>query len=222
MKKNYTILIISSVLALLAAGVIFFILKKPKRQTNKFIQTLIKTAKGELNKWQGVQELSQKMSQTLVEYWKSVGKHFSVSQMQNPSVHHSFPWSSAFISYLFFKAGATKSQFPFSAAHSTYFQFAKRNRNNKNAPLRGFRINEYAPNLGDIVVNTRQSGFGYDTSGHFPSHGELVVEVGKGYIKTIGGNVGNSVQIRTFKTNAKGFLEGNRVPFFMVIQNNIR
>lgn len=215
MKKNSILLIISLLLALISVGIVLLVLRKD------FKKNLVNIAKAELKRWQSYTELSQEVSQTLINYWKVVGMNFTIAQMQNPAVQNNYAWSSAFISYVFYKAGA-KEQFPYSSSHAGYFQVAKRNRDNKNAPLRGFRITEYAPKVGDIVVNTRQSGAGYDTNGFFPSHGEIVVEVGKGYIKTIGGNVANSVKQQTLKTNAKGYLEGNRVSFFMVIQNNIR
>lgn len=171
--------------------------------------------------WQGVKELSGKMSQTLVNYWKSVGLNFTTSDMQSPSVHNKYPWSSAFISYVFFKAGA-KDKFPYSSAHNGYFQVAKRERDNKNAPLRGFRINEYAPKVGDLVVFSRQAGAGYHTPGFFPSHGEIVIEVGSGYVKTVGGNVADAVRESTFTIDSKGFMTTKERPFFMVIQNNIK
>lgn len=208
-------MIISLLLALISVGIVLLVLRKD------FKKNLVNIAKAELKRWQSYTELSQEVGQTLINYWKVVGMNFTIAQMQNPAVQNNYAWSSAFISFVFYKAGA-KEQFPYSSSHAGYFQVAKRNRDNKNAPLRGFRITEYAPKVGDIVVNTRQSGAGYDTNGFFPSHGEIVVEVGKGYIKTIGGNVANSVKQQTLKTNAKGYLEGNRVSFFMVIQNNIR
>lgn len=208
-------MIISIILSTLSVGIVILIYRK------SFKKTLVAIAKRELKKWRGIRELSQQMSQTLISYWKSVGLNFTEAQMQNASVHSTYPWSSAFISHLFDEAGA-KDAFPYSSAHAGYFQVAKKNRDNPNAPLRGFRITEYAPKVGDLVVNTRQNGAGYDTPGFFASHGEVVVEVGQGYIKTIGGNVQDAVIERTFKTNSKGLLEGNRVSFFMVIQNNIR
>lgn len=182
---------------------------------------MIRTANEQLSLWKNVKELSTAMSQTLVKYWKSVGMNFSTSQMQSPSVHNAYPWSSAFISYVFFKAGA-KEKFPYSSGHAGYFQVAKRNRDNANAPLRGFRINEYAPKLGDLVVFSRQSGAGYDTSGFFPAHGEIVVEIGKGYIKTIGGNVADSVRESKFTIDQNGYITRKERDFFMVIQNRIK
>jgi len=214
MKKSHIILIVSVILIVSAGFSILLYRRKSKK-------SIVRIARAELLKWQGLTELSQNMSQILIKYWKSVGLHFSEYQMQSSSVQNTYPWSSAFISYLFYKSGA-KEKFPYSSAHAGYFQVAKRNRDNKNAPLRGFRINEYAPKLGDLVVYSRQSGAGYDTKGFFASHGELVVEIGKGFIKTIGGNVSDSVKESKFTTDSKGYLKGNRVSFFMVIQNNIR
>lgn len=220
MKKNHVILLISSVFFLGVSVVTLYAIRL-KMSKNNFKQALVKQAKSELLKWQGLSELSQRASQLLISYWKSVGIHFSPGQMQDPIVHDSYPWSSAFISYLFFKVGA-KRNFPYSAKHSTYFQYAKQNRNNKKSPLRGFRINEYAPKVGDLIVYSRQNGAGYDTSGHFPAHGELVVKTAHGYLKAIGANVLNTVKESTYKTDSKGYLKGNKLPFFMVIQNNIQ
>lgn len=219
MKRQYIILTISVIITLLAGVVIYIIIRRSKRDS--FRKKLVSIAKRELKRWDGYSELDQEMSQTLIEYWKSAGKTFNKRQMMDASVHNTYPWSSAFISYLFYKAGA-KKQFPYSPSHSTYFQKAKSMKDQKDAPLKGYRIEEYAPKLGDLVVNSRLAGAGYHSTGHFPAHGEVVVEVGKGYIKTIGGNVQNSVKERTFKTDSKGFLRDNGVSFFMVIENNIK
>lgn len=217
--KTSRIILISSIVILICAGITIAIYFHFNR--NSFVKRLIRIAKDEASKWKSITELSQKAGNYLLDYWKAVGFNFSASQMQNSSVQSAYPWSSAFISYLFYKAGA-KDQFPYDSAHSGYFQKAKANRDNKNAPLRGFRISEYAPKVGDLVVYSRESGKGYDSNGHFPAHGELVIETGKNFIKAIGGNVSNSVRISTYKTDQNGKLSGNKVPFFMVIQNNIK
>lgn len=216
--KTSRIILISSVIIVLSAGIgiaLYFYFK------DSFKKRLIRIAKGEASKWKAITELSEKASSILIDYWKAAGFNFSASQMQNTSVQSSYPWSSAFISWLFYKAGA-KDQFPYASSHSGYFQKAKADRNNKNASLRGFRVSEYAPKVGDLIVYTRESGKGYDSSGYFASHGELVIETGKNFIKAIGGNVSNSVKISTYKTDEKGKLSGNKAPFFMVIQNNIK
>ena len=218
MKTN-RIILISSVVILLTAGTaiaLYFYFNR-----NTFVKRLIRIAKGEATKWEAITELSKQASNYLIDYWKAVRINFTASQMQSSSVQSTYPWSSAFISYLFYKAGA-ENQFPYASSHAGYFQKAKANRDNKNAPLRGFRVSEYAPKVGDLVVYTRENGKGYDSTGFFPAHGELVIEKGNNYIKAIGGNVSNSVRISTYKTDANGKLSGNKVPFFMVIQNNIK
>ncbi len=188
---------------------------------NSFKKKIVRIALSELTKWKALNELSQNAGQLLIKYWQSVGMNFSTSQMQNPHVQSNYPWSSAFISWLFYKAGA-KNKFPYAGAHSGYFQAAKQWRNQPNAPLRGFRITEYVPKVGDLIVYTRQSGKGYDSSGHFPSHGELIIEKGKGFIKAIGGNVSDRVKVSRYTTTQNGLLTTKEKPFFMVIQNNIK
>lgn len=215
--KTSRVILISGVV-LLSAGIAIELYRS---YMDSFKKRLIKIANQEVYKWKSINELSKKASSYLIDYWKSVGMNFTAKQMQTSSVHSKYPWSSAFISYLFHEAGA-KDQFPYARAHSGYFQKAKANSKKKNAPIKGFRITEYAPQSGDLVVYTRESGKGFDTKGFFASHGELVIETGKNYIKTVGGNVSNKVKISTYKTDHQGKLSGNKVSFFMVIQNNIK
>lgn len=216
MERRQIILLVSSAAVLI--GVFGFVLYFRWRS---FPRNLVRIAKSELEKWQAISELSAQASDLLIRYWKSVGMSFTPQQMQSPSVQSSYPWSSAFISYLFFKAGA-KDRFPYDAAHSGYFQAAKANRDNPGAPLRGFRISEYAPKVGDLVVYSREAGKGYDSTGYFPAHGEVVTETGNGFIKAIGGNVSNKVKESRYTTDPRGFLTRKEQDFFMVIQNNIR
>jgi len=214
MKKQH-ILLIFGIGIISSLGVYLYL------RYSSFQKNIVRVAKKELEKWTSLSEKSVNASSTLVKYWKSVGIHFNSNQMQSEAVQSNYPWSSAFISYLFFKAGA-KEKFPYASSHSGYFQVAKANRDIKSAPLRGFRINEYAPKVGDLVVYSRELGAGYDTTGFFASHGELVIEIGNGFIKTVGGNVSNTVKSSRYTTNQKGMITKNEHPFFMVIQNNIR
>ena len=182
---------------------------------------MVALANKEVDRWRNMSETSPDASQSLLEYWRSVGKHFSISNMLSKVFHSTMPWSSAFISWVFFKSGA-KNQFPYSASHSGYFQQAKSDRDNTKAPLRGFRLHEYIPKIGDLVVYSRESGADYDTTGFFPSHGEVIVKVGKGFIEAVGGNVSNKVKKSTYSTTPKGYLTNQEKNFFMVIQNNIK
>ncbi len=213
--KTRDIILIS--LGLVASVSLVFILIKRNYGKRK----LIDIALSELKHWKYLTELSPAASSLLVKYWKSVGKYFTKDQMMRADVHASWPWSSAFISYLFFKWGA-KEQFPYSASHTTYFQFAKANRDNPKASLRGFRIDEYKPKEGDLLVYSNERGKGYHTSGWFRSHGELITKVGKGFLEAIGGNVSNTVKLSRYTLDANGYLTKNERDVFMVIQNNIR
>lgn len=215
MKKSHIALIVCAGVVVTIGVFILF------SHFMSFKKSLVRIAKAELKKWNQLTERTNEVTEMLLRYWESVGLRFTEEQMHSSSFQSSYPWSSAFISYLFNEAGA-KEKFPYSSAHSGYFQVAKKNRENKNAHLRGFRITEYAPKVGDLVVYTRQSGCGYDTTGYFQSHGELVIECGKGYIVAIGGNVSNTVKASRYTTDAKGMISTKEKPFFMVIQNNIK
>lgn len=215
MKKSHLALIIGAGIVVCLGSIFLYL------HFMSIKKSLVRIAKAELKKWSALTERSSKVSEILLNYWKSVGLSFTEKQMQSESFQSSYPWSSAFISYLFHKAGANE-KFPYSSAHSGYFQYAKKNRDNKTASLRGFRITEYAPQVGDLVVYTRQTGKGYDSTGYFPSHGELVIEKGAGYILAVGGNVSNTVKATRYTIDAKGMLTTKEKPFFMVIQNNIR
>lgn len=214
MKLKRILLIISIIV--LVTGILVYSVR-----FSGFKKKIVRLAFQELEKWKSIKETSSKASSYLVAYWRAVGIHFSENSMQSASVQNANPWSSAFISYLFFKAGA-KGDFPYSASHASYFQVAKSQKNNPKAPLQGFRISEYAPKVGDLIVYTRDSSKGYDSNGFFASHGELVVSVSKNSLKAIGGNVSNKVTLSTYSLDDEGKLTRKEVPFIMVIKNNIK
>lgn len=213
MKTSKIILISGGVVIASTLAVLWY-------RRNSFTKRLIQIAIQEVKRWQGLTETAPKASVLLQKYWRSVGYNFSTQNLQSASFQASWPWSSAGISWLFFRAGA-KDKFPYSASHTTYFQFAKANRNNPNASLQGFRINEYRPKEGDLVVFSNELGKGYDTPGWFKSHGELVTKVGQGFIEAAGANVSNTFKISRYSTQ-NGFLTKRERDFFMVIKNNIR
>ena len=119
MKKGHfiTILILSSII--LAVLGYFIYLKY-----SSFKRKLVRIALAEASKWKNLKELSSKASSILLNYWESVGRNFSASQMQDESVQQNNPWSSAFISYLFKKAGA-KEKFPYSSRAPSHAQYCQ-------------------------------------------------------------------------------------------------
>lgn len=151
-------------------------------------------------------------------YWKEIGR----KDLDGKST--GWPWSAAFISYLMKKAGA-KDRFRYSAAHSIYIRAAidALAASDTNAAFFGRRINDYAPSRGDLVCCGRgkNKDVTYDTAeGAFHSHADLVVATRPGEIDVIGGNVSNSVTMKTYRTNENGHLiPAKRTPWFVVMEN---
>jgi hypothetical protein len=70
-----------------------------------------------------------------------------------------------------------------------------------------YRLQEWKPQLGDIVCWGRQAGIDYDhqDGGNYKGHSDIVVEARNDSVEVIGGNVGNSVTRRALALNAQGF-----------------
>jgi hypothetical protein len=118
-----------------------------------------------------------------------------------------FPDQLPDISWVMRKAGAS-SAFRSSGRHTDYVGAAKQNRvaNNSN-PFKTYRISEVSPRVGDLVCLERNnSGVSYDNVDQGPrdSHCDIVVDVQPRQIKTIGGNLSNSVRQNTVATDANG------------------
>jgi hypothetical protein len=150
------------------------------------------------------------------EFWKALDPH---SQLDGRNRNHF--WSAAFISFIVRQAGY--AGFKFSEAHATYIHDAikKRKAGDAAAPFWGFRLTEHKPQLGDLVAGWRKSPVTFDTlpAGFFPSHTDVVVEVRPGEVRTLGGNVAQSVSMKIMRLDANGFLvpDGQR---FAVLRNN--
>jgi hypothetical protein len=137
------------------------------------------------------------------EYWSKIGQSLD-------GLDRDQPWSAAFISFVARAAGYTT--FKFAAAHSTYVYDAveKRSANDTTAPFWGFEVNEHKPQLGDLVCRSRAgviiSSMASLPKGGFKSHCDIVVEVNNTEVKTLGGNVENSVSITPYPLDKNGFL----------------
>jgi hypothetical protein len=170
-------------------------------------------------------ETSPSASPILREYYRvGVGRTVSDAQMRSRTYQAAHPWSAVFVSYVMHTAGAG-STFR-SASHQTYIRAARRNRLNGDAsnPFWAFRATEVAPRLGDLVCAARMnSGATYDNIGDRTSratHCDVVTEVGRGRIRVIGGNVGQTVGEKWLRTLPDGRLSltGPQSRFFAVIR----
>jgi hypothetical protein len=143
-------------------------------------------------------------------HYKTVGEYWKGTAMSGTDgKDRKQPWSAAYISSAHKRAGVTN--FPPSIRHSTYINNAVEARKSvdQDAPYWGYRPSERAPKQGDMVCFGRGSSsatFDDQQGGKYPSHCDFVKKVGKGYIETLGGNVGDSVSTRRFTTDEKGLL----------------
>ncbi len=126
-------------------------------------------------------------------------------------------WSAAFISYLVSNAGITgNSVFSHSIRHVDFIAKAIRNKEEQvfGNPFWGYRIDEYVPQLGDIVA--RSSSVNYNNVVNrttwrvkrAASHSDIVVEVHSDHIIVTGGNL----ELDGIQTTRSGTGWNNSIP----------
>jgi hypothetical protein len=151
------------------------------------------------------------------EYWKAINLNLDGNDTDQP-------WSAAFISFVARKAGYTT--FEFAPAHSTYVHDAvnKRRANDTTATFWGFNVGDHKPQLGDLVCRSRSnsniSSMDSLPAGGFLSHCDIVVEIRDTEVKTLGGNVDNSVSITPYPLNSNGFLRSGATRVYGILRNN--
>jgi hypothetical protein len=161
-------------------------------------------------------EFEEPQYKYVAEYWSKIGLNLDGRDRDTP-------WSAAFISFVARTAGY--NEFKFAPAHSTYIHDAvnKRRSNTMAAPFWGFNVNEHKPQLGDLVCRWRGNNAiaSMDSlpDGGFTSHCDIVVEIRDTEVRTLGGNVSNSVSITTYPLNASGFLRATG-KVFGILKNN--
>lgn len=155
------------------------------------------------------------------EYWRVVGQ--SKWNGLTPQ-----PWSAAFISYCFDRAGAG-ARFPYKASHAAYCSAIVR----KPATYPNLQLRDAAshtPVEGDLVLAARS---GKDCSKppsthaeaiarlqagkFFCSHADIVVERGDRWIEVIGGNVADSVTRVRYATDGNGRIMDARADWIAVV-----
>lgn len=174
-----------------------------RRIKNREILKLMREAAIDFVFWSGKTETDPIVSSTLVDYWKTAGVSFTKNQMQDASVHSTYPWSSAYISDLVTRSGF--ENFKPSTTHAKYVLDAKKNRSTKLKPSYwAFKPSENQKvEIGDILVAPRGSNPTLDTlTASTPTHGDIVIgfekENGNLFAIAQGGNVGNTVKQRRF------------------------
>lgn len=121
-------------------------------------------------------------------------------------------WSAAFICWCLRQASVPLDRFPFSAGHHAYIRWAISNTklNKKNKLFYGERVEQYAPQPGDIIAQWRKAkptdpdpSISYDDQPDqfYSSHCDIVVSSTSDRITCIGGNLDNKVKQVTFSAN---------------------
>lgn len=159
--------------------------------------------------------------QRVGDYWKSLGRSDLDGTDSNAF------WSAAFISWVMKQAGAGDS-FKYSALHSNYIADAVSSRKSRdsNAAFYAYTLDEYSPQVGDLVGIPRGSGVTFDSPAGYKSHADIVVAVRPGEIDLVGGNVSDSVSMKTLKTDSRGrILSGQKnsdgFESFVVLSNQL-
>lgn len=153
-------------------------------------------------------------------FFRRVGDYWQALNIDLDGTDTGVPWSAAFMSFIVRRAGYTG--FKFSDSHDKYIVDAKKKRlaGTTNAPFWLFRLTEHKPKLGDIVCMWRLVPRTYDDlPDDFASHTDVVVEVTGDVIKTLGGNVSDSVNRKTFNLRNDGFLKAEQ-QLFAIMRNN--
>jgi hypothetical protein len=151
------------------------------------------------------------------EYWSALGLSLDGNNTD-------MPWSAAFISFVAKAAGYNR--FKFDPAHSTYVHDAvdKRKANDTSAPFWGFNVREHKPQLGDLVcrsrANSQISSMDSLPAGGFKSHCDIIVEIRDTEVRTLGGNVNDSVSITTYQLDGNGFLKSGSTRVYGILRNN--
>jgi hypothetical protein len=157
------------------------------------------------------------LTKAIKSFWADVGEAF-------PGV--SVPWSAVFVSACVKRAGATKAEFKFAAAHSVFVNQAIKNADSNTGVFRGREITAHAPQIGDIIQNNRSGNtFTFKDARKktdYPSHSAIVVETGTdsggGFALTIGGNESDSIRQTIVRLDKNGMIKQVGSRFICVIE----
>lgn len=182
-----------------------------------FQKALATVAQQQHAKYHLYRENQPPLDKQVARYWTDLGFAF-----QNVGV----AWSAVFVSWCVREAGATAKQFHFAEAHSQFVHWGIANAASGTGAFRGHDVTAYAPKLGDILHNNR-SGHSYDfafaaANKSYESHSAIVFEVGsdnKGrYLRTIGGNEGDSVGLKEVRLSPAGKVLNPKGLYISVIE----
>ncbi|WP_439596685.1 DUF2272 domain-containing protein [Falsiroseomonas sp.] len=143
-------------------------------------------------------------------------------------------WSAAFISWVFRTAGVDAREFPPNATHSLYLDalIADADSFPATAPFLPHAPAEHAPRPADLVCFDRSSR---NRLSHWterraeagvprPMHCDIVTGVAPGVVEVVGGNVGDTVTLTRYPTDAAGRIlpaPAGRLPLLVVMESRL-
>lgn len=175
------------------------------------ITIAMKNALEYFNKYKGIKETDQRLYDFLYKLWRHVGYS---DNWAKKAIKDRIAWSAAFISYVY----KDYVDFPKSASHSYYIVASRENTQQNKGNFKLRKINEYKPQVGDIVCKNR-GGKNYTYDSIFKgaiSHCDTVVKVNRTSIETLGGNVSNQIT-KTIVPTKNGYI--SKSGYFAIIQN---
>ncbi|PSJ58409.1 DUF2272 domain-containing protein [Mesorhizobium ephedrae] len=155
-------------------------------------------------------------------YFRFVGKMWDAIGLNLDGRDRDQPWSAAFISWCVRTAGY--NGFKFAAAHARYIHDSiKKKLAGEESPFWGWRIGEQKAELGDMVCQWRNTPRTYDQAAAadgFFSHCDIIVEVGDGFVRALGGNNSDTVNYKRYNLTAAGNLLSERKVFAILKNRN--
>jgi hypothetical protein len=186
----------------------------------EFAKKLASIAEEQHTKFQFINEAEPQLCGAIKKWTRDIGATFVSCTAE--------PWSAVFISWCVRQAGATKTEFKFSKAHSVFVNKAIKDAIANRGVFRGMKITDHAPQIGDIIQNNRNGNrFTFDfakNNAEYASHSVIVIETGQDadgkFAFCIGGNESDSVRRTVVRLDANGFIKQRRnSPFICVIKN---
>lgn len=160
-------------------------------------------AENEFLAWNGRKETDPFVLPMLLEYWQKGAGWKWVTKENIKEVASKYAWSAAFVAYIM---RLEYSYFPLASTHAKYTVDARERRENGEKKFIAYEINEYKPEVGDIVVKKRgYKGNLKNLISTDTTHGDIVTKVNNGNIEVIGGNVSNTIK-KTVIPTINGFI----------------
>lgn len=165
------------------------------KEKERIQKEIVRISEEELSKWRN--KRTREMRTDVIRYWMS-GAGLN-SREAGEWFDSGAEWSAAFVSYVM-RAG-TNDVFRASTAHNRYTVWANENATQRPAiPFRIFRISEVTVEVGDIIINARESGSRpiadfdsiIDPDAGRKAHGDIVIAVNRetNIATVFGGNKG--------------------------------